>query len=276
MCTDGSRIHRLEGYGTLQDFIADYYPNGCVRALELSKKDGGIPLCDVSLEAPIPIPKRDVICIGQNYLAHALESHRAAGTEYKPLERPTYFIKRVSRAVKPGGEIPAHSGLTQKLDYEAELAVIIGKRCTKVAKEDVFPYIFGYTIANDVSARDIQRGYGGQWAFGKSLDGCAPMGPWIVTADELQSPPVLKITARVNGEGRQEGRTDDFIFDIPHIVSELSRGITLMPGDIIMTGTPSGVGMGFDPPKFLRPGDVVECEIEGIGVLRNVVGDSNA
>ena len=271
LSADGLRVHTLSGYDTLIDFIADYYSEGCAAALQLLKTDGGIPLCDVTLEAPIPHPRHDIICIGLNYTAHAIESFKARGAEYKPLPHPTYFIKRVNRAVKPGGDIPSHSDFTSQLDYEAELAVIIGKRCDHVAKEDVFGHVFGYTVMNDVSARDIQNGYGGQWAFGKSLDGFAPMGPWIVSTDELSSPPALKISARVNGEARQEGNTNDFIFDIPAVVSELSRGIVLEPGDIIMTGTPSGVGMGFNPPKFLRPGDVVECEIEGIGILKNQV-----
>ena len=269
---DGAHVHPLEGWCCLVDFIADYDAKGRGTAEKLAVKGGGIPLADVKLEAPIPHPRNGILCVGLNYVEHAIESAKAVGREYEAPERPAYFIKRVDRAVAPGGEIPSHTGLTEMLDYEVELAVIIGKRCRNVKREDAFAHVFGYTVSNDVSARDLQRGYT-QWAFGKSLDGSAPMGPWIVTIDEFQSPPSLRVTAKVNGEIRQDSNTNDFIFDIPHLISELSQGITLEPGDIIMTGTPSGVGMGFTPPKFLRPGDVVELEIEGIGVLKNKIKD---
>jgi len=265
---DGARVHPLEGWCTLAGFIADYEPRGRAVAEALAAKDGGYPLADVKLEAPIPHPRNGVLCVGLNYIAHAIESAAAAGNEYKPPERPSYFIKRVNRAVGPDGEIPSHSAITQKLDYEVELTVVIGKTCRNVKREDAFAHVFGYTVGNDISAREIQRGYN-QWAFGKSLDGSAPMGPWIVTIDEFECPPALRVTSKVNGELRQDSNTNDFIFDIPHLISELSQGITLEPGDVIMTGTPSGVGMGFTPPKFLRAGDVVELEIEGIGKLVN-------
>ncbi|MCC8190778.1 MAG: fumarylacetoacetate hydrolase family protein, partial [Planctomycetes bacterium] len=217
-----------------------------------------------------PHPPRDLLCVGQNYLEHALETARFKGTEYHQPEYPVIFSKRVIRAVPPEGEIPAHADITAALDYEAELAVVIGKRCDHVRPEEVFAHVFGYTIVNDVSARDIQMNHV-QYTFGKGLDGFAPMGPWIATVDEFAAPPHLNVVTRVNGEVRQNSNTSEFIFDIPRLISELSSGITLLPGDILITGTPSGVGMGFSPPKFLQPGDVVECEIEGIGVLRNVV-----
>ena len=233
-------------------------------------EEAGIPLDSVKLAAPIPHPRHDILCIGQNYLAHAIESFKFKGLEYQKPSHPVYFTKRVNRAVADGECIPAHADITSQLDYEAELAVVIGKRCDHVKPEDVFAHIFGYTIVNDVSARDLQYAHS-QYAFGKSLDGFAPMGPWIVTADEIPAPPALRIGTRVNGEVRQDSNTGDFIFDIPYMISELSGGIVLEPGDIVITGTPSGVGMGFTPPRFLKSGDVVECEIEKIGTLRNTV-----
>ena len=175
-----------------------------------------------------------------------------------------------NRSTDPGDVIPSHKDLTSQLDYEAELAVILKMDAKDVALEDVEDYIFGYTIMNDVSAREVQTAHR-QWYFGKSLDGFTPLGPWIVTADSVEFPPKLKIQSWVNGELRQDSNTDQFIHGIAEVVSELSRGMTLKAGTIIATGTPAGVGMGFDPPRFLKPGDVVECMIEGIGTLKNPV-----
>ena len=229
-----------------------------------------LALADVELLSPIPRPRQDVICLGINYKAHADEaaSYDTAFIKEKPI--PIYFSKRVCEAVAPGGMIQSHPGLVERLDYEAELAVIIGKTARNVPAEEAAQYIFGYTILNDVSARVLQTAHK-QWYFGKSLDGFTPIGPCIVTADEISFPPALPIRARVNGELRQDSTTDLLITGIADIIAELSSGMTLLPGTIIATGTPSGVGMGFDPPKFLKSGDVVECEIEGIGVLRNTV-----
>lgn len=230
-----------------------------------------LPLPAVTLLAPIPWPRQDVICLGINYKAHAEKAARyssEAFTKERPI--PIYFSKRVTEAVAPEGDIESHPGLVERLDYEAELAVIIGKTAKNVMAEDAADYIFGYTVLNDVSARVLQTAHK-QWYFGKSLDGFTPMGPCIVTADEIAFPPALHITARVNGELRQDSTTDLLITAIADIIEELSSGMTLLPGTIISTGTPSGVGMGFDPPKFLKPGDVVECAIEGIGTLRNTV-----
>ena len=264
---DGTFVIPLEGWPSLEAFIA-----GCAGESPAKKiPDGkGIPLSEVKLTAPIPNPRHDLLCIGQNYLAHAIESCQFKGVEYVKPQHPVYFGKRVNRAVADGEEIPSHNDITKQLDYEVELAVVIGKRCDHVAPEDVFDHIFGYTIVNDISARDLQYAHT-QYTFGKSLDGAAPMGPCIVTADEFQAPPDLRLTTKINGELRQDSRTSDFIFNIPYIISELSGGIVLEPGDIIITGTPSGVGMGLKPPAFLMPGDVIECEIEGIGTLTNTV-----
>ena len=237
------------------------------------KVRGAAPIGEVSLLAPIPHPRQDVICLGINYMAHAEESARFKKEAFDG-ERPyaIYFSKRVNRATDPGAGIPSHRDIVTDLDYEAELAVIIGREASHVREEDVKDYIFGYTIINDVSARTLQTRHK-QWYFGKGLDGFLPMGPCITTVDELSYPPKVQVQSRVNGELRQDSNTELLIFDISHIVSELSQGMTLKPGTIIATGTPAGVGMGFNPPKFLVPGDVVECTIEGIGTIANKVTD---
>ena len=224
------------------------------------------PLC-----APIPRPRQDVICLGINYKAHAEEAERYSADAFKK-ERPIpiYFSKRVTEAVAPDGLIDSHPGLVERLDYEAELAVIIGKTARNVAAADAADYIFGYTVLNDVSARILQTRHK-QWYFGKGLDGFTPIGPCITTADEIAFPPALRITSHINGELRQNSTTDLLITGIADIIAELSSGMTLLPGTIIATSTPAGVGMGFDPPKFLKPGDIVECTIEKIGTLRNTV-----
>ncbi len=230
-----------------------------------------VALADVALLAPIPRPRQDVICLGMNYLAHAQEAaqyDKEAFAKEKPVA--VYFSKRVTEAVPPEGYIDSHPGLVRRLDYEAELAVIIGKTAKNVPAEKAGEHIFGYTVLNDVSARDQQTGHK-QWYFGKGLDGFTPMGPCILTADEVAFPPALDIACRVNGEMRQHARTDDLITSIADTIAELSSGMTLLPGTIIATGTPAGVGMGLDPPRFLKPGDVVECQIEKIGLLRNTV-----
>ena len=229
-----------------------------------------ILLSDVTLLAPIPRPKQDVICLGINYKAHADEAERYSDAFKKERPIPIYFSKRVTEAVAPNGFIESHPSLVERLDYEAELAVIIGKKAKHVKAEDAADYIFGYTVLNDVSARLLQTTHK-QWYFGKGLDGFTPMGPCITSADEIAFPPALQISSRINGELRQNSVTDLLITSITDIIEELSSGMTLMPGTIIATGTPSGVGMGFDPPKFLKSGDMVECSIEGIGTLRNVV-----
>lgn len=230
-----------------------------------------VPLGEVTLLAPIPRPRQDVICLGMNYRDHAKEAARYDAEAFTK-EKPTavYFSKRVSRAGDPDGIIPRYKGLVERLDYEAELAVIIGKTAKQVKAEEAGEYIFGYTVLNDVSARDLQTGHK-QWYFGKGLDGFTPMGPCILTADETAFPPALDISCTVNGQERQRSNTSLLIHGIPEIIEELSSGMTLLPGTIIATGTPAGVGMGFDPPKFLEAGDVVECTIQNIGTLRSTV-----
>lgn len=233
--------------------------------LRFLKKDGVIAC------APISHPQQDVICLGINYMAHAEESARYKEEVFGG-ERPypIYFSKRVNEAVPDGGKIPAYENLVDSLDYEVELAVVIGKDAKNVKKEEAYNYVFGYTILNDVSARNLQTRHK-QWYFGKSLDGFTPIGPCIVTIDEFQNPPELAIKSYVNGELRQNSNTNLLIFDIAHVVSDLSQGMTLKAGTIIATGTPAGVGMGFVPPNFLKSGDIVTCEIEKIGRLTNTV-----
>ncbi len=232
---------------------------------------GSLPLRNVVLLAPIPRPKQDIICLGINYMEHAVESARYKQEAFGG-ERPyaVYFSKRVNEAVPNKGFIEAHENLVDSLDYECELAVVIGKDAKNVTESEAADYIFGYTIINDVSARNVQTRHK-QWYFGKSLDGFTPMGPCITTADSIAYPPKLSISSRVNGELRQNSNTELLIFDVAHVISELSSGMTLKAGTIISMGTPAGVGMGFQPPRFLKPGDTVECIVEGIGTLVNTV-----
>ncbi|MDO4296311.1 MAG: fumarylacetoacetate hydrolase family protein [bacterium] len=232
---------------------------------------GAVNVHEITILAPIPQPAQDIICLGINYMAHAEESARFKNESFSG-ERPyaVYFSKRVNSCLNPNENIPSYPTLVDSLDYECELAVILKKDAKNVSPEDAKDYIFGYTILNDVSARNIQNRHK-QWYFGKSLDGFCPMGPWIVTADSFAFPPKLQLQTHVNGELRQNANTSDLIFGLEHIISELSEGMTLKAGTIISTGTPSGVGMGMTPPTFLKSGDVVECKIEGIGVLKNTV-----
>lgn len=261
-------------YASMTDLIEKGTEGEWERLREESEALGadGLDVSAVKLCAPIPRPRQDVVCLGINYAAHAVESARykkeAFGGE-RPY--PIYFSKRVSEAVADGGIIPAYEGLVDSLDYEAELGVVLGKDAKNVPIEKAFDYVFGYTVINDVSARNLQTRHK-QWYFGKSLDGFTPMGPCIVTKDEFAQPPVVAVRSYVNGELRQNSTTDLLITGIDHVIWELSQGMTLKAGTIIATGTPAGVGMGFTPPKFLKKGDVVCCEIEGIGSLTNTIG----
>lgn len=232
-----------------------------------------IQMDTVQLLTPIPFPKRNVFCLGKNYLEHAKELKETAPNLTGIPEYPIYFSKTAHPSIGPDENINLHSSITHgEVDYEVELALIIGKEGVDIRKEEAENYIFGYTILNDISARWLQIRHT-QWHRGKCLDTHCPMGPVVVTKDELALPLELKITSKINGELRQNGNTNQMIFDIPTIISDLSRGTRLYPGDIIATGTPAGVGMGFKPPKYLKAGDVVECEVEGIGVLKNNVID---
>nr|WP_239521762.1 fumarylacetoacetate hydrolase family protein [Geodermatophilus sabuli] len=230
-------------------------------------------MTDVHLLAPIPRPPRNVICVGQNYHQHSLEFD-ASGYNSTPSngvpDRPVVFTKAPSSVIGPGDVIPLHDALTTELDYEAELAVIIGRGGRGIPAEEALDHVWGYTIVNDVTARDVQRDHR-QWFLGKSLDGSCPMGPFAVTADEVDLTDLL-VETRVNGELRQSAKTSDLIFDVPTLIATISAGMTLQAGDVIATGTPAGVGIGFDPPRFLRSGDTVEISITGLGTLTNTVG----
>jgi len=231
------------------------------------------PLAGVRLAAPIPEPRRNIFCLGWNYAEHSREAAATRGKlEPKALPtRPIFFTKATTSVLAPGAAIPAHLGLTAQLDWEVELGVVIGRGGRDIPQDRALEHVFGYTVINDVSARDVQTAHGGQFFKGKSLDGTCPMGPWLVTADEVPDPQALRLTCKVNDVLKQQGRTSDMIFDVPATVEWLSRGMTLLPGDIIATGTPAGVGFARVPPEFLHPGDVVECEVEGLGTLRNPV-----
>ncbi len=272
---DGATVWPLSAAGItctdMQSVVERYTPAELAQAVAAANLPEGIPYDRLTHAAPIPRPRQDVICLGINYMAHAEESARYKNEAFGG-ERPypVYFSKRVDEAVPDGGAINAHRDMVDSLDYECELAVIIGKEADHVSPEDAYDHVFGYTILNDVSARTVQTRHK-QWYFGKGLDGFTPMGPWIVTAEELPGRPALGIRSRVNDELRQNSNTDLLIFDVAYVISDLSRGIRLKPGTVIAMGTPAGVGMGFQPPKWLQPGDVVACEIDGIGTLTNVV-----
>ena len=259
---DGSLVFALEDMGIHFNSMESFIEYATDRDYEIIKEKvkemEGIPYDTIKKCAPIPKPKHDIICLGINYMEHAEESARykkeAFGGE-RPY--PIYFSKRVREAVGDGGDIQSHTDVVDSLDYEVELAVIIGKAARNVAREDAYKHVFGYTVLNDVSARNLQVRHK-QWYFGKSLDGFTPMGPWIVTADQITTPPELKIKSTINNEIRQQANTNLLIFPMD-------------PGTIIAMGTPAGVGMGFEPPKFLNAGDIVECEIEKIGKITNIV-----
>jgi 2-keto-4-pentenoate hydratase/2-oxohepta-3-ene-1,7-dioic acid hydratase in catechol pathway len=227
-------------------------------------------LGSVHLLAPIPRPRRNIFCLGMNYAEHARESAAAQGRAFSLPEYPVFFTKATTAVNGPYDDIPYDARTTKQLDWEVELGVVIGQAGKNILRKQAMAHVFGYTVVNDVSARDLQFNHQ-QYFKGKSLDGACPMGPWIVTADEVPDPHALGIRCRVNGKVKQDWTTGDMIFDIAAIIASLSRGLTLLPGDVIATGTPSGVGFARTPPEFLKPGHVVECEIDGIGTIRNRV-----
>ncbi len=232
--------------------------------------EDAVPLQEVSFLAPIPRPSQDVICLGMNFADHTNEAAKFHPDMVRE-NYAVYFSKRVNLAVPDGGIVDSHPDVTSQVDYEAEIAVIIGKEAYQVKKENARDYIFGYTILNDISAREVQTRHK-QFYLGKSLDSFTPIGPWIVTADEFSYPPRIGIRSYVNGELRQDGNTADWIYGIGEVIEDLSAGMTLRAGTIISMGTPAGVGMGFRPPKYLKKGDVVVCEADGIGTLTSVIG----
>ena len=264
--TDGSTIRPIDRATSIADA-------GRLARDQAVALGAAVEVGTVMLAAPIEPLVRNPFCVGWNYVDHFAEGKAARGgigAQELP-DRPTFFTKATLSVIGPFEPIDAHGQDTATLDWEVELAVVIGEGGRSIPEERALDHVLGYTVANDVSAREVQRGHGGQWFRGKSLDGTCPIGPWVVTPDELGPLEKRTITCRVNGETRQSATLGDLHFGVARIIAELSRGLTLVPGDVILTGTPSGVGFARTPPIFLAPGDVVESEIEGIGTLRNVV-----
>ena len=282
MNSDMTGVYEIKSVPNLQNSykdMNDFITNVTQQDLETLKsrnyeKDSVVKLDlieDIKLCSPIINPVKDILCLGLNYKDHVEETNRSFNANYELPKYPIYFLKRVNKSIGINDKITNYQGVSNELDYEVELAVIIGKEGINIKKEDAYDYVFGYTIMNDVSARDLQQRHGGQWFRGKSIDSFTPLGPCIVYKDEIKPPIELDVLSKVNGEVRQSSNTKHFIFDIPTIISDLSAGMTLKPGDIIATGTPSGVGMGLKPPKYLKSGDKVECTIAKIGTLVNIV-----
>jgi len=234
------------------------------------KRDDLAPAAGTRVLAPLPRPRRNIFCVGRNYLDHIKEGAVARGAAVEVTEVPIFFTKTPETVIGPEDPIDGHFGVTSRLDYECELAVVIGRTGRGIRKADVLQYIAGYTLCNDVTARDLQRAHQ-QWFLGKSLDASSPFGPAIITPDEFGGLPHIGLRCLVDGELRQNMHTDAMIFDIPTVIESLSRAVTLMPGDIIATGTGSGVGSAMNPPKFLQPGQVVRCEGDGLPPLENRV-----
>jgi 2-keto-4-pentenoate hydratase/2-oxohepta-3-ene-1,7-dioic acid hydratase in catechol pathway len=232
--------------------------------------DALYPASEVTLLAPIPRPRKNVFCVGRNYMEHVHEGDRMFGRDPSVPTVPNFFSKAPTTVVGPDAEVLYPVKVTQAFDYEIELGVIIGKSGRDIPRERALDHVFGYTIINDVTARDLQRSHV-QWFKGKTLDTTCPMGPWIVDAAEIGDPRGMELTFLLNGEQRQHASTAQMIFDVPTIIETLSAGLTLEPGDVIASGTPSGVGFGMEPKGLMKGGDVMECRISKIGVLRNVV-----
>jgi 2-keto-4-pentenoate hydratase/2-oxohepta-3-ene-1,7-dioic acid hydratase in catechol pathway len=270
------QVYALESIGGLPGEMLAFIAAGAEAitrlqtAVESNELRNGRPLSSVRLLAPVPDPPKNVICLGLNYAHHAAESARATGGALQLPEHPVVFTKAPTTINGPYDPIPYDAGVSTEMDYEVELAVVIGRGGRGIDRADALGHVFGYMVLNDVTARDLQRQHR-QFFLGKSLDGACPMGPWIVTADKIPDPQTLRLTTHVNGVCKQDGTTASQIFDVATTISILSRGMTLQPGDVIATGTPEGVGFARTPPEFLQPGDEVVCAIEGIGELRNRV-----
>ncbi|WP_420644558.1 fumarylacetoacetate hydrolase family protein [Candidatus Leptofilum sp.] len=259
----------LSGVAPSMQAVINLSNEGMAMIAHHANRSQRIPLKDVKLLAPL-LPRRNVMCLGKNYADHAREMQT---TQDEPVELPKFpviFTKATTSVSGPTDPIPFDPNVSEKMDYEVELAIIIGKQGKNIPAEQAMKFVFGYTVLNDVTARDLQR-QGKQFFKGKSLDGCCPTGPWIVTRDEVPNSHDLEIRCLVNGKDMQASNTRHMIFDIPTTIAYLSRGMTLLPGDIIATGTPDGVGAARTPPQFLRPGDVLTSIVEGVGELRNVV-----
>jgi 2-keto-4-pentenoate hydratase/2-oxohepta-3-ene-1,7-dioic acid hydratase in catechol pathway len=257
-------------------------PGALARVRELASvapDEATLKLTAVHLLAPIPRPAKNIFCVGRNYAEHAAESYRAEGAQ-EPVQTPAapnIFTKAVTSVIGPYDPIPMDPAVSVELDWEVELGVVLGQGGRHIANEDALSHVFGYTVVNDVSARDIQHKAGLQWFIGKSLDASCPMGPWIVTADEIPDYTRLALSLTINGALKQHDIAASMIFDIPSLIAYLSRHLTLEPGDIVATGTPAGVGYARAPQEFLRPDDIMETTIDAIGTLRNpIIGATNA
>ncbi len=259
--------------GTSMRALIEAGPQGLAEIREIAAADvhTGLKLEDFRLLPPIPKLTRNIVCVGWNYLEHFAEGAKMRDASQTLPEHPVFFTKATGALNGPFDPIPYDPAVSREIDWEVELAVVIGKRGRNISEAEASDHVFGYTVLNDVSARNLQKtAHGGQWFKGKSLDGHAPMGPWIIPAADIE-PDNLRLSLRVNGVVKQDGNTKDMYFKIPRIIAELSRGLTLEPGDVIATGTPPGVGMGRTPPEWLKPGDVMETEIAGIGAMRNMI-----
>lgn len=280
-CLSDGRMLNISGVaGSMQQLIESGQPaledvRSLVSEAEEGQHQDKIIQNDAPLMAPIPKPLKNVFCVGRNYAEHIAEGNRAQKQNVSVTEYPVFFTKPPTSVVAPDSDVLIFPEVSTSIDYEVELTVVIGTAGRNISKADAMDHIFGYTILNDITARDVQRRHGGQYFKGKGLDASCPIGPVIVTADEIDDPHALSISLTVNGESRQAGNTKDMIFDIPTLIASLSEGLTLEPGDMIATGTPSGVGYAMDPPQFLKDGDVVECKVSGIGTLSNPVRSVN-
>lgn len=265
VCAEGPQAERA---------VLDVIERGEVGLGEWSNSAGKrVPLADIRLTSPVPKPLRDIFCVGKNYYAHADEFHSSgfdsSATEAVP-SAPVIFTKATTSVCGPDDDVRGSLDPTQTVDYEGELGVVIGRRAFQVSKAEAMDHVFGYVIVNDVTSRELQKRHN-QWVIGKGIDTFCPMGPWIATVDEIGDPKQLELITEINGEVRQKALVADLIFDIPTLIETMSRTMTLLPGDIIATGTPVGVGIGFKPPRYLFPGDRMRVSITGLGVLENAI-----
>jgi 2-keto-4-pentenoate hydratase/2-oxohepta-3-ene-1,7-dioic acid hydratase in catechol pathway len=256
----------------MRELVERNDPGGDFPSATRKSPPGSFPVSDIRWHAPIPRPSKNVFCLGRNYVAHAEEAARARGQEVKIPTIPVIFTKAPTSVTGPFDDIPVDRGVTQQVDWEVELGAVIGQAGRNIPRADALQHVFGFTVINDVSARDLQQQHM-QWFKGKSLDAFCPMGPVVVTADEFGDPQSKQLQLRVNGVTKQDASTAKMIFAVDVIIEWLSKGLTLEPGDIIATGTPEGVGMGRTPQEFLMDGDLLETEVEGIGTLRNRIKD---
>ncbi|ABI57601.1 fumarylacetoacetate hydrolase family protein [Alkalilimnicola ehrlichii MLHE-1] len=258
---DGRQVTPLAGHDSVQALLES---GEAPREADAAP----IPADRVTFLAPLPVPRRNVMCLGLNYADHAQESMAAKGRDWKLPEAPVVFTKATTSVTGPYADVRVDPRVTEQLDWEVELGVVIGRGGRHIPQARALEHVFGYTVVNDLSARDLQFRHK-QFFLGKSMDGSCPMGPWITTADAVPDPQALRLTCRVNGDLKQDGDTRQMVFSIAETIATLSSVMTLQPGDMIATGTPAGVGFARTPPEYLQPGDVVECEIEGLGALRN-------